>query len=98
MLIGKDWIDMFQSAPLTEARGDLKDADSNLSIYEFQSAPLTEARGDRAIMLFASARLICFNPLPSPKQGETSFGLATSPNQDKFQSAPLTEARGDILW
>ena len=38
---------MFQSAPLTEARGDEADA-LNLDVFsEFQSAPLTEARGDR---------------------------------------------------
>ena len=37
---------MFQSAPLTEARGDVP-ARRNLKIAGmFQSAPLTEARGD----------------------------------------------------
>ena len=50
----------------------------------------------------------CFNPLPSPKQGETSSSLSIrSPHRSKgrpqarampiqFQSAPLTEARGDL--
>ena len=40
--------------------------------HAFQSAPLTEARGDRRpsrMMWTASTR---FNPLPSPKQGETA--------------------------
>ena len=38
---------MFQSAPLTEARGDIReDVDSTEEISLFQSAPLTEARGD----------------------------------------------------
>ena len=36
----------------------------------FQSAPLTEARGDCPIMS-ATDHLSSFNPLPSPKQGET---------------------------
>ena len=60
----------------------------------FQSAPLTEARGDRHLPLF---RLIqhCFNPLPSPKQGETMFNLERVGTDEVFQSAPLTEARGD---
>ena len=83
----------------------------------FQSAPLTEARGDNRLMLISLA-LHCFNPLPSPKQGETqSLGHRAaaipvsirSPHRSKgrprawdteplpslFQSAPLTEARGD---
>ena len=101
---------VFQSAPLTEARGD-----SPPSI----SAPLTEARGDTCHANVACGR---FNPLPSPKQGETGAGLAPlteargdlgkgiyvsirSPHRSKgrrqqglalFQSAPLTEARGDV--
>ena len=83
----------------------------------FQSAPLTEARGDRPTPRWAR-RTSGFNPLPSPKQGETSyrhhrrhFGDVSirSPHRSKgrqveskakdvqheFQSAPLTEARGD---
>ena len=38
---------MFQSAPLTEARGDSKGGDNEAeNLVTFQSAPLTEARGD----------------------------------------------------
>ena len=37
---------MFQSAPLTEARGDKQSAEAIKKAIEFQSAPLTEARGD----------------------------------------------------
>ena len=84
----------FQSAPLTEARGDL-DTGNSVNIYVtvsirsphrskgrpadglvidqrplFQSAPLTEARGDN-FCLGNALKYICFNPLPSPKQGET---------------------------
>ena len=36
----------FQSAPLTEARGDLAKSIEEDTAYAFQSAPLTEARGD----------------------------------------------------
>ena len=36
----------FQSAPLTEARGDWFDRVGGLAPGLFQSAPLTEARGD----------------------------------------------------
>ena len=94
------------TAPLTEARGF-----STLGA-KFQSAPLTEARGDvishnRPMNdMFQSAspskgRLWaadCFNPLPSPKQGETYLYESIHRHHDllpRFQSAPLTEARGD---
>ena len=39
----------FQSAPLTEARGDLSLSNSIGIVKWFQSAPLTEARGDLLI-------------------------------------------------
>ena len=60
----------FQSAPLTKARGDA-DRSSKLGMLErFQSAPLTKARGDRRP--YSQVYTIGgFNPLPSPKQGET---------------------------
>ena len=83
----------------------------------FQSAPLTEARGDCTRRPRAWSHR-CFNPLPSPKQGETDskrkkkgikYVSIRSPHRSKgrhclvpglarvyeFQSAPLTEARGD---
>ena len=61
---------VFQSAPLTEARGDLPEAVYYGRFHLFQSAPLTEARGDDYVWS-AAAGTISFNPLPSPKQGET---------------------------
>ena len=91
------------------------------SRYLFQSAPLTEARGDSCTCSL-TARSRCFNPLPSPKQGETArsrwlspvsscFNPLPSPKQGEtcvraglrgkfvlFQSAPLTEARGDLTY
>ena len=62
---------MFQSAPLTEARGDGQAGPVPTATVEFQSAPLTEARGDLIVEVVYRS-LNGFNPLPSPKQGETS--------------------------
>ena len=67
----------------------------------FQSAPLTEARGDVASRLIDFAHASCsgFNPLPSPKQGETWIVKLPGDAVRRafwFQSAPLTEARGDF--
>ena len=76
----------FQSAPLTEARGDVT-ADPSAPLtarpITFQSAPLTEARG--AVPLEKTD--LSFNPLPLPKQGEI-------PACGMFQSAPLTQVHG----
>ena len=62
---------LFQSAPLTEARGDSSRTLARASLDLFQSAPLTEARGDISF-LDGFGEVLGFNPLPSPKQGETS--------------------------
>ena len=45
----------------------------------------------------SGSKLNCFNPLPSPKQGETHYVPVTDASRRRFQSAPLTEARGDTL-
>ena len=65
----------FQSAPLTEARGDLRAPVVAMPSSLFQSAPLTEARGDPRSAT-RSPVLSSFNPLPSPKQGETDRASA----------------------
>ena len=67
---------------------------NHLIVEEFQSAPLTEARGDVEEVKIV-AHTICFNPLPSPKQGETNLNLSVILISSLFQSVPLTEARGD---
>ena len=54
---------LFQSAPLTEAKGDKGKQCKHLNGYGFQSAPLTEAKGDR-IQLLKLGLDIGFNPLP----------------------------------
>ena len=67
-----------------------------LLLFGFQSAPLTEARGDATKPTRPSRRL-SFNPLPSPKQGETcaprwelrrsgSFNPLPSPKQGETSS------------
>ena len=61
----------FQSAPLTEARGDAGQGAARAGTAKFQSAPLTEARGDFYLVPEQWVDL-GFNPLPSPKQGETA--------------------------
>ena len=56
---------VFQSAPLTDVRGDISIFGFPYGGERFQSAPLTDVRGDQ---LRAKADLIfhsCFNPLPS---------------------------------
>ena len=77
------------------SKGRPTSSSSSSGVYLFQSAPLTEARGDCMVGLGWGA-LRCFNPLPSPKQGETFLSSPVSSLTDWFQSAPLTEARGDL--
>ena len=77
----------FQSAPLTEARGDFPVKTKEQAMIQFQSAPLTEARGDQTISA-TPARSTCFNPLPSPKQGETRSGVQLPPDQDVSIRSP----------
>ncbi len=69
-----EWLEvlMFQSAPLTEARGDIVAETPQGVSNMFQSAPLTEARGDLKENSQLLQPLKGFNPLPSPKQGETN--------------------------
>ena len=88
----------FQSTPPAEARGDVpvlfhyRYADSM-----FQSTPPAEARGDTASVSRMPA-MVCFNPLPPPKRGETVWLLRTGRVVLWwFQSTPPAEARGDAV-
>ena len=113
----------FQSAPLTEARGDPELAAvavlvlvSIRSPHRSKGRPLRRGadwRRSQRVSIRSPHRskgrpslaysLECpamsgFNPLPSPKQGETQPRgrlVARLPAVELFQSAPLTEARGD---
>ena len=83
----KRYTNLFQSAPLTEARGDWNPASRPYVSALFQSAPLTEARGDAAPTPRPSP--ICgFNPLPSPKQGETIACGRSAASQQSFNPLP----------
>ena len=68
---------LFQSAPLTKARGDGLQLGHPRIWRLFQSAPLTKARGDRARRAGRTGPPR-FNPLPSQKQGETFLQGCTS--------------------
>ena len=108
---------MFQSAPLTEARGDERKrpinahtptvsirsphrskgrrlpTDGSTPCVLFQSAPLTEARGDLEIFVVASM-LRGFNPLPSPKQGETGKEMSVhAPTNVSIRSPHRSKGR-----
>ena len=78
---------MFQSAPLTEARGDASSSASTHIGNLFQSAPLTEARGDLPVEPSPAYRP-GFNPLPSPKQGETEHRVVMSQQLGRFNPLP----------
>ena len=86
----------FQSAPLTEARGDPMFVTFRAGLVEFQSAPLTEARGDlRAGTGLARHYAVSIRSLHRSKgrPDATRWPLSSA----LFQSAPLTEARGDVI-
>ena len=59
----------FQSAPLTEARGDGGRGASVTAHTGFNPLPLPK-QGEIPPTFFPSGRCRCFNPLPLPKQGE----------------------------
>ena len=53
----------------------------------FQSAPLTEARGDYLFVVLRIPQL-SFNPLPSPKQGETVIAMPKMLMSHSFNPLP----------
>ena len=81
---------LFQSAPLTGARGDAKGVKGSKGGGGFQSAPLTGARGDLSTFEFWLESK-CFNPLPSPEQGEMSKVANPQGPQDCFNPLPSPE-------
>ena len=93
-------IDVFQSTPPAEARGDFRAPNGSPKTFqEFQSTPPAEARGDGAGTIASRpCRLQSFNPLPPPKRGETlAISARSDPIASEFQSTPPAEARGDLL-
>ena len=61
---------LFQSAPLTEARGDRNDGMVSRYVSGFNPLPLPK-QGETWMLPWMSLPWSCFNPLPLPKQGET---------------------------
>ena len=61
--------------------------DAHELLAEFQSAPLTEARGDLRLFAAGSPGL-GFNPLPSPKQGETHRSRPPRRPRHRFNPLP----------
>ena len=84
----------FQSAPLTEARGDTRRPKPTRRLTCFNPLP-SPKQGETRSVWRGRRRVPGFNPLPSPKQGETRWRWAMRAHHHSFQSAPLTEARGD---
>ena len=85
----------FQSAPLTEARGDASTHPPSRSepTRTFQSAPLTEARGPKSKRSTLKQR-----SFTARHRSRGDIQLPDRCNSPcEFQSAPLTEARGDSL-
>ena len=85
----------FQSAPLTEARGDVSYAGTGWKQHSVSIRSPHRSKGRFGTLLTSLKPHVCFNPLPSPKQGEISGSCSQAFPFHTFQSAPLTEARGD---
>ena len=85
---------LFQSAPLTKARGDLHALLPGFPDWLFQSAPLTKARGD-ATPPTGSEHASEFQSAPLTKARGDRPGCPVIRASERFQSAPLTKARGD---
>ena len=62
---------LFQSAPLTEARGDHWQLQRPEETQCFNPLPLPK-QGETCQLFVKVLLHHCFNPLPLPKQGETS--------------------------
>ena len=79
---------MFQSAPLTEARGD--DDAVVVSVNDqggFNPLP-SPKQGETVYKLCPPYYYFCFNPLPSPKQGETRIALSPPRLSVRFNPLP----------
>ena len=84
---------MFQSAPLTEARGDLQCSAGPASHRSFNPLP-SPKQGEMRISR-VSRMLKCFNPLPSPKQGEMPRPRWSDPGFQSFNPLPSPK-QGEI--
>ena len=87
---------LFQSAPLTKARGDAHRRERAQQKQRFNPLP-SQKQGETRSIKPSAGSYICFNPLPSQKQGETDESVSPREASCWFQSAPLTKARGDLV-
>ena len=84
---------LFQSAPLTKARGDLRWAPAVSTVDRFNPLP-SQKQGETR--LNDHPRLLLFVSIRSPHKSKGRHdGLERGGHEAKFQSAPLTKARGD---
>ena len=87
---------MFQSAPLTEARGDFDEPPGVGFYHRFNPLP-SPKQGEIPSVASQHHRMDSFNPLPSPKQGEMSE-LAMYPRvRSSFNPLPSPK-QGEIFW
>ena len=77
----------FQSAPLTEARGDLYSLAFAAVVASFNPLP-SPKQGETSTRAFPTLHLCGFNPLPSPKQGETRAVSPFAPDGPRFNPLP----------
>ena len=86
---------MFQSAPLTDVRGDIRSDDFTFENLRFQSAPLTDVRGDNAAGRGIERQQVVSIRSPHGCKGRSLLREARL-RIHQFQSAPLTDVRGDL--
>ena len=67
----KNTLPLFQSAPLTKARGDLIARRIGFAQLQVSIRSPHQSKGRHGPLFPTGLRPPCFNPLPSPKQGET---------------------------
>ena len=77
----------FQSAPLTEARGDRARVEKQRFLPGFNPLP-SPKRGETHSHCFRFSRQPSFNPLPSPKRGETCGHCTGHPLITSFNPLP----------
>ena len=87
--------EQFQSAPLTDVRGDISCAwRCTGTCLMFQSAPLTDVRGDTRVVKKWKITDIVSIRSPHGCKGRL-ISPCGYPSRARFQSAPLTDVRGD---
>ena len=80
---------VFQSAPLTDVRGDWSNQNGLLAKQEFQSAPLTDVRGDFDYTIFLEGMRRMFQSAPlTDVRGDKPRGFSRSEGRTGFNPLP----------